>query len=367
MFSPGISWSGLIFNPIGPRSSRKAVIDPITLYGIVQLGIADKVRACFEDLGVVQTTIDLFRRQLEERKKELGTDHGTFGWNGQNYQMVKYDDAFTRQRIEQAQAAIIFAEELTLLPATPTALLADERRQIFDDLDPSFLDTIYAAEGNNRLLYSDEYMFRRLGLELNGISGVWTQIAAINGTHNKYISNLDYYEIVSKLVIHNYRFTTIDFQSILYQLKKDNWRITPALEAFAAHIATPTNDQDSVIRVLSNLARIGWHAKPDIPPYVRLFTKLIATERQANPRRDAVAHIGLIRKSVRALCRLGAYHVLLKPQLAACTYLTPVSTIISRINVQADLVFLPIDEALPKPSRMLLARRTADVRKAAWR
>jgi tetratricopeptide (TPR) repeat protein len=327
-------------------TSRKAVIDPITLYGLVQLGIADKVRKCFEDLGVVQTTIDLFRRQLEERKKELGTDHGTFGWSGQHYQMVKYDDAFTRQRIEQAQAAITFAEELTLVPATPTVILADEKRQIFDDLDPSFLDTIYAAEGDGRLLYSDEYMFRRLGLELNSVDGVWTQIAAINANHTGYISNLDYYEIVSKLVVHNYRFTTIDFRCILYQLKKDNWQVTPALEAFSAQIATPTNDHDSVIRVLSNLAQIGWHAKPDLASYVRFFAKLIATEGQVSPLRDAVAHIGLVRKSVRALCRLGAYHVLLKPQLTACTYLTPVSTIIGRINIQADAAFLPINEAL---------------------
>ena len=327
-------------------TSRKAVIDPITLYGLVQLGIVDKVRACFEDLGVVQTTIDLFRRHLEERKKELGTDHGTLGWNGQNYQIVKYDDAFTLQRIQQAQAALTFAEELTLLSATPTVVFADERRQIFEDLDPSFLDTIYAAEGDSRLLYSDEYMFRRLGFELNGVGGVWTQIAAINANHARYISNLDYYEIVSKLVIHNYRFTTIDFRSILHQLKKDNWQITPALEAFATHIAAPTNDQDSVIRLLSNLAQIGWHEKPDRASYVRLFTKLIAAGRQASPLRDAVAHIGLVRNMVRALCRLGAYRLLLKRRLDACTYLTPVSTIVDRVNVQADVVFLSIDEAL---------------------
>ena len=327
---------------------RKVVIDPMTLYGLVQLGIADKVRACFEDLAVVQTTIDLFRRHLEERKKELGTDHGTFGWNGQNYQMVKYDDAFTRQRIEHAQAAIIFAEGLTLLPATPAVVIADERLRIFEDLDPSFLDTIYAAEGDRRLLYSDEYIFRILGLELNGVGGVWTQIAAISANHTRHISNLDYYEIVSKLVIHNYSFTTIDFQTILYQLQKDNWQVTPALEAFATHIATPTNDQDSAIRLLSNLAQIGWHAKPDLASYVRVFTKLIATERKENPLRDAVARIDLLRKSVRALCRLGAYHVLLKPQLATCTSLIPASAIIDRINVQADVVFIPIDEALSR-------------------
>jgi hypothetical protein len=260
--------------------------------------------------------------------------------------MVKYDDVFTLQRIQQAQAALTFAEKLTLVPATPTVILADEKRQIFEDLDPSFLDTIYAAEGDNRLLYSDDYLFRYLGLELNGVGGVWTQIAAINSNNARHISNFDYHEIVSQLVIHNYIFTTIDFQNILHQLEKENWQITPALEAFATQIAAPSNDHDSVIRVMSNLAQIGWHKKPDRAAYVSLFTKLIAAERQANPLRDAVAYISQVRNSVRSLCRLRAYHVLLKPNLYYSTYLTPVSAIIGRINIQADVVFLPIDEAL---------------------
>ncbi len=327
-------------------TNRRAVIDPITLYGLVQLGIANKARACFEDLGVVQTTIDLFRRHLEERKTQLGKDHGTFGWNGHDYEMVKYDDVFTLERIEQAQAALSFAEELTLLPATPTVVLADNRRKIFEDVDQSFLDTIYAAQGDNRLLYSDEYIFRHLAFELNDVGGIWTQITAINGKKAQYISDLDYYEIVGKLVTHNYTFTTIDCRSILHQLEKDNWKITPALQSFATQIAVLTNDPDSVIRVLAKLAQVGWYLKPDRASYVRLFTKLIEAQKHAHPLRDAAAYIALVRNTVRALCRLGAYRVLLKRLLDTCTYLTPVSTIVDRVNLQADVVFFSIDEAL---------------------
>ena len=191
--------------------NRKAVVDPVTLYGLVRLGIAEKARLCFEDLGVAQTTIDLLRRQLEERKKELSQDHGTFGWDGQRYQMVKYDDAYTLERIEHARAALSFAEGLTLLPAVPRAAFADDKLQIFEGVDPSFLDTIYAAQGEHRLLYSDECMLRQLAKELSAIEGVWTQVAAINAAHIWLISNLDYFEIVGKLVTHKYAFTTINF------------------------------------------------------------------------------------------------------------------------------------------------------------
>jgi len=46
---------------------------------------------------------------------------------------------------------------------------------IFEGVDPSFLDTIYAAQGDNRLLYSDEQMFRQLAADLSAVGGIWTQ------------------------------------------------------------------------------------------------------------------------------------------------------------------------------------------------
>ena len=62
--------------------SRKAVIDPITLYALTRLHVAEKARACFDDLGVVQTSIDLLRRLVDQRGQGRGKDHGSLGWDG---------------------------------------------------------------------------------------------------------------------------------------------------------------------------------------------------------------------------------------------------------------------------------------------
>ena len=43
------------------KSTRRAVVDPITLFGLVKLKIAEVVRASFDDLGVVQTILLRFR------------------------------------------------------------------------------------------------------------------------------------------------------------------------------------------------------------------------------------------------------------------------------------------------------------------
>ncbi len=326
--------------------NRKAVIDPITLYGLTRLGVAEKARACFEDLGVVQTTIDLFRRLVDQRTRDRDKDHGSMGWDGERFQLVKYDDAFKDAQIEWAQAALSFAETLTIVPAEPSAAVAENFQEVFEDVDPCFLDTIYAAQGDNRLLYSDEQMFRQLAADLSAVGGVWTQAAAFPAMRAGMISSDDYLEIVAGLVSRQYRFTTIDFRSVLHQLQKDEWRMTPAVLAFAGQIASPNNDPDSVVRLMADLAQVGWGQMPNRGSFVRFFAALLKAQRLAQPKRDARAYFALVRNMVQARLRIAAYRLRLGRDLKGSTSLTPVRSFVGRLEQKADLLFQPIEEAL---------------------
>jgi tetratricopeptide (TPR) repeat protein len=326
--------------------NRKAVIDPITLYGLTRLGIAEKARACFEDLGVVQTTIDLFRRLVDQRTRDQDKDHGLMGWDGERLQLVKYDDTFKSAQIEAAQAALSFAEILTIVPAEPSATINENYLDIFEGVDPSFLDTIYAAQGDNRLLYSDEQMFRHLAADLSAVGGIWTQAAALPAIGDGKITADDYVEIVVRLLSHHYRFTTIDCHSVLHQLKKDDWRITPAMFAFARQIALSTNDPESVVALMADLAQTGWGQKPDRASYIDFFAAMIRAQREAQPNRDARADLAPVRRMVQARLRVARYRLLLKRRLGDSTSLTPVWPIIARIEASAEFLFQPIDEAL---------------------
>lgn len=327
-------------------NNRKAVIDPITLYGLTRLGVAEKARACFEDLGVVQTTIDLFRRLVDRRTEARDKDHGSMGWDGERLHLVKYDDAIKDAQIAWANAALSFAETLTIVPAEQSVAVAENFREVFEDVDPCFLDTIYAAQGDNRLLYSDEHMFRQLAADLSAVGSVWTQAAAFPAMRVGTISGDDYAGIVAGLVSRQYRFTAIDFRSVLHQLQKDDWRITPAMLAFARQIALPTNNPDSVVRLMADLARIGWGQKPNRKSYIDFFAALIRAQRQAQPNRDARADLALVRRMVQAGLRVTGYRLLLKRRLGDSTSLSPVWPIVARIEASAESVFQPIDEAL---------------------
>jgi hypothetical protein len=191
-------------------------------------------------------------------------------------------------------------------------------------------------------------MFRHLAGELTAVDGVWTQIVAINAARDRRISDEDYLEIVSKLVSHNYGFTTIDARSVLNQLRKDDWKLTPAVQAFATQIASPTNDHGSVVRLFADLAILAWGLSPSRASYACFFTALLKALRKAPPARDVEGFLATVRRMVLARLRLTGYRRPLMRRLADSTSLTPVAVIVDGITASADIAFQPIDETLTR-------------------
>lgn len=296
-------------------TNGKAVIDPITLYGLTRLGIAQKVRACFDDLAVVQTTIDLLRRLVLERTQDVGRRHGSLGWDGEHYRMVEVGDDYTMQKVEQAKTALEFAESLSLLPAEPETAATKQGLELLEDIDPAFLDTIYAAEGNSRLLLCDDQILRQLAGEFAHIEGVWTQVSAQSAVARAAITRDDYEEITGALVSADYRFSMIDHRCILHQLRTDNWAITHTIRSYATAVALPSNDLNSVVRLLADLAQFGWLEKPSVRSYVELFTALFAAFRHLQPALEIESIVNSILSVVHARLRSNGYRAFLKKQL----------------------------------------------------
>ncbi len=325
---------------------RRAIVDPITLYGITRLGIAERIRACFEDMGVVQTTIDLLRQLVHERSQERGLRHGTMGWDGEHYHMIEVNESVTTNRIEQAQAALMFAESLTLVAAEPSMALIADTRELFEDIDPSFLDSIYAAQGEGRLLLCDDQEFRQLAVELSGIQGIWTQAAALYAGQTGDFTPDDYFDLVGALVGAHYRFTTFDHRVMLHQMRKDVWAITPAITAFTIQLALPSNESSSVIRLLADLARFGWLVKPSRTALVAVFAEIFRSFSRLQPDRDLDVLVGEVLTVVRGLLRSNGYSVFYKNRLLSTTRLTPVEILVSSVRAAADRTFETVAGAL---------------------
>jgi hypothetical protein len=329
----------------------KAVIDPITLYGLSRLGIAEQMRACFEDLGVVQTTIDLLRRLVAERSQEKGTHHGTLGWDGEHYRMIEIDDAVSSRRIEQAEKALAFAESLTLVPAETSGDLQPGSLELFEDLDPSFLDTLYAAQGGERLLFSDELVFRQLAREIAGVEGVWTQPAALRAGQRGVMSADVYCEVIAALIGADYRFTQINHDIVLHCLKKDTWDNTYTVQRLADQIAAPSNETGSIQRLLSDVIQFGWAQRPSDKVYHRFFRALFRAFRKAQPSCNLEALARAPLSIVYARLRLTSEQMFVTT-LYRTTSHTPAQRIVDEIDMRAQHLFEKIDNIVIEAANM---------------
>ena len=327
-------------------TNRRAVVDPITLYGLSRLGIAEKVRACFDDLGVVQTTIDLLRRLVFERKQELGKQHGSLGWDGEHYRMVELSDDYTAAKIKEAETALTFAECLTLVAAEPNAAIPDNTRELFEDIDHAFLDTIYAAQGDNRLFLCDDGILRQLASELGGVAGVWTQLAALSAGERNAITADDYYAIANALVSVDYRFTMVDNRCVLYQLRADGWTVTHGVRSLAVMLALPTNEPNSVIRLLADLAQFAWPEKPARAAYIDVFAAIFAAFRRLQPERDLDVMVNIVLGMVHGRLRRNGYRVFLKKQLLNNVPSISAKALMAGITQAADAAFEPLADAV---------------------
>jgi tetratricopeptide (TPR) repeat protein len=276
-------------------AKRRAVVDPITLYGLVRLKIAEEVRAAFDDLAVVQTTIDLLRRVLVEREQGRGRRQRTLGWDGEHYQMVELGPDAIEQRISEAQAVLAFAESLTRVPAEAPGEIKEEAKELFNDLDNAYLDTVLAACGDNRVLLCDDFPFRVVAGEAARIESVWTQPAvAFAVGRSQAVTIDDYLRVVNALAGGRYFFISIGAENFLFELRKNGWSIDETIQALADLLAHPANNPIPVLNVLKNLIRVGWAEKPSIAAFESLFVAIFSACEKAQPLRDLELFIDVV-------------------------------------------------------------------------
>ena len=79
--------------------------------------------------------------------------------------MIELGPEAIEGRITQAREVLEFAESLTVVPAEAAAGIKDEAKQLFEELDEAYLDSVLAAKGSDRILLSDDGPFRGLAAE----------------------------------------------------------------------------------------------------------------------------------------------------------------------------------------------------------
>lgn len=232
------------------RRAGTLVVDPLSIYAWVCLGVDGQLTREDHRLAVVQSSIDLLRQLLEEREGNLGRRMGTFGWDGEHYRLIEDTREHQERQIELARGAVDLAGRLLLVPAEASTPVPDQVRELLADVHPSFVDTLLASMHECRALLSEDFGFRIVCAEA-GARVTWTQPLAQVEQEGGRISPPEYRGIVDALIGGGHDFTMFGNRELVDELREANWQNNERLARYQAVMARTTIDQESLASTLA--------------------------------------------------------------------------------------------------------------------
>ena len=126
-------------------------------------------------LGVTQTTRDLLRDLLDDRRRDLVGRRGTMAWTGEHYAMHEQTAEEADALFTQAEAVIAFADACEPIPAEGDRSIIDELRGLWDMLPGDLLDSVLAAQCQGAILITDDAALRATAEASTNVRTTWSQ------------------------------------------------------------------------------------------------------------------------------------------------------------------------------------------------
>jgi tetratricopeptide (TPR) repeat protein len=166
----------IAFKAIAYNAKRGCVVDALTFFIIRRLGLENTIIEVCGKIGMTESSIDVFRQRCEEI--EL---HG-----GKPFLVISYQKGqFIREEIT-AERLRVALDEITndlswiedncdILPAESNLVLPTEFSSISKRLGRNIFDSILAAHSSQRILLSEDYLYRTLATEFYNLQSTWLQ------------------------------------------------------------------------------------------------------------------------------------------------------------------------------------------------
>lgn len=238
------------------KSSGGFVVDPLTLYSVVSLGVHKELTKAFGRLGITQSTLDMYRSFVEE-KRHYPTS-GTMAKIGDQYTYQKFTKENIEEDIKEYDHILAWAETncdvLAAVGDTPQQWLG-----LNDHIHHAFTDTIMAASGAGRLLLSDDQHLRAMAKQMMGVEGVWLQILMLKAVERDVLAIDKYCDVTANLIEAGIDFTTFDHDVLFRTANREGWICTDRLKKMLSIIGGKTADLRSSVGVASQFLYRLWH------------------------------------------------------------------------------------------------------------
>lgn len=246
---------------------NKYIVDPLTLYTAYKLDILDEIMGTLQDLGIAQSSLDLFTNKIIELEGRSG---GFLASDGEGkYVITEYSD-------EQRDAEIkVYKEILQWVEANCVVVPALGRQptdaswvEFKEKLEPWFSDTFLAADYSGRNIFSEDMRYRQLAKGVFGIDGVWIQAVLIRAVELEVMSPQKYSEAVADLILANHTLIAVAPPELVMLLESNGWEESDRFLAAVGCLKTETLEIKSIIMVAAQFIQIVWVKR--LPNRIRL-------------------------------------------------------------------------------------------------
>jgi cellulose synthase operon protein C len=159
------------------------IADASACYLIRRLGIERAIEGEFGKIGVTQETIDTFTRRLDDFESSSYPDSETGARKAGNIAvrngrivLTEISEDEVKSKMELMRSDLVWLKsECVLVPAVAKADPSDVVRRFRQRDGGRFFDDIFAADGSDRILLSDDYHLRSWAEGIFGVKGAWIQ------------------------------------------------------------------------------------------------------------------------------------------------------------------------------------------------
>jgi tetratricopeptide (TPR) repeat protein len=234
------------------KKGRLVVIDPISLFTIHSLGIADDVVSNIGKLGMAQSTLNLLQGLIEQTQGWEAKGFSTFGAeDGYGVMQEVPPEAVNAQRSKLEQILNWVRGNCFILPCNKALEIdRDKREELNQVFDSVMLDTMLIASEPGRILYSDDQWLRWYARVEFGVQGVWTQVVLNYCLLEKSVNETLYRRATLGLAQRGYSYTKIDAKTLLEAVKLSDWQVRPIYTAALTALANPDTQFESALFVI---------------------------------------------------------------------------------------------------------------------
>jgi len=207
------------------RNSPQLIIDLISILTLFEIGFENRVIEIYGKLGIAQSTIDFIKIEIDHRKSFSSKSTSSIGKLGDKYIIYETNPEDIKKTIEHLEKILTWiSKNCEVIPAKASLKLEEEqRKRLYDFFGTSFIDTIFIASEEGKLLYSDDLLLRIFSKEKYDVNGVWTQILLFDSRNKNIITKDDYTSYVMKLASLYYFHTAIEEAVLLKAAEHSNW------------------------------------------------------------------------------------------------------------------------------------------------